>query len=282
VCEEFFCVFFRLFHTLLSVDSIVQSSCAPSFNTLNNANENRTDKMIGRTVLLILAIITGVRFHNQQRINLRTPLPMLVWEIVAQWRQRSPSSSVNNPPLSFATSHSPYFGERPHYFTPPSDMEQYRVRSVSHRGKIKSILSGEDDSSNSHQHHYIPYPNDAPYTFPSIKARTLFTKKPKHLKQVYIASVDPVQRSNIHTGAKLQVPVNQLEERYRTVYSNAERNELQITVNATPEDELRRWEREGLVRKVDTVYNFHNTDGLVSPPLTDTKPKAPIIEVAWE
>lgn len=56
----------------------------------------------------------------------------------------------------------PFFGEKPHYFTPPSDLEQYRMKN---NKKIKSILSSDGE------HHYIPYPNDPPSTFPSIKAR---------------------------------------------------------------------------------------------------------------
>jgi len=236
--------------------------------------------VIVQTILLALAIITGVRVHNQERISLRRPLPSLLWDMVVQWTSFRRGREPSRLPISFSTSHSPYFGERPHYYTPPSDMEQYRLRYVSSNRPIKSILTGEDRTL-SYQHHYIPYPNDAPYTFPAIKARALFTKKPKHVKQVYIASVDPVQRTNLRTGAKLEVPFSQMEERFRTVYSNAERNQLLLTINATNENELRRWEREGLLRRSDKVYNFHHVDGLLSPPLSDVKPKKPILEPSW-
>jgi hypothetical protein len=44
------------------------------------------------------------------------------------------------------------------------DMEQYRIRP---KRKFKSLLTGDDSGD----HHFIPYPNDPPHTFPSIKAR---------------------------------------------------------------------------------------------------------------
>jgi hypothetical protein len=43
-------------------------------------------------------------------------------------------------------------------------MEQYRIRP---KRKFKSLLTGDDSGD----HHFIPYPNDPPHTFPSIKAR---------------------------------------------------------------------------------------------------------------
>ena len=42
-------------------------------------------------------------------------------------------------------------------------MEQYKIRP---KRKFRSILTGDDG-----EHHFIPYPNDPPHTFPSIKAR---------------------------------------------------------------------------------------------------------------
>lgn len=297
--------------------------------------------MIGQTILLALAALLGAQYQRRQRSLSNRPLPLLVWDIVAQWSaakqhqqqqklqklqklqrqqqqlqarkssqgetdenelstsalaQPSSSNTTSGDTLatSFATSHSPHFGERPHYFSPPSDMEQYRMRTSTSKSLSSStggvsqskILSG-DDRSLSYQHHYIPYPNDAPYTFPAIKARALFTKKPRHVKQVYIASVDTMQRSNSRTATAtnarlVQVPpLSQLEDRFRTVYSNAERNQLMITMDATRDHELRKWEREGLLKRVNTTYDFHNVDGLVSPPLSDTRPKAPILEESW-
>jgi len=35
------------------------------------------------------------------------------------------------------------------------------------------------------------------------------------------------------------------------------------------------------LKRVDDVYDFHHVDGLVSPPLTDTKPKTPVLEPSW-
>jgi hypothetical protein len=52
-------------------------------------------------------------------------------------------------------------------------MEQYRIRP---KRKFKSLLTGDDSGD----HHFIPYPNDPPHTFPSIKARAFvkyFSKK---------------------------------------------------------------------------------------------------------
>lgn len=146
-------------------------------------------------------------------------------------------------------------------------MEQYRIRS---RKKVVSLLNGDGE------HHVIPYPNDPPHTFPAIKARQLFTRPPKNLREVYIPEVDPVERTNLRRGAKLTVPLQQLEERYRTVYENAKRNNLEITVNAMPENELREWEKLGY--KHTRTYDFHDLDGLVSPPLEDVSKKEPI----WE
>ncbi|KAL9647774.1 hypothetical protein ABK040_001363 [Willaertia magna] len=118
---------------------------------------------------------------------------------------------------------SPYFGERPHYMTPPSDLEIYR--------KLNNQLNNNKLNT---EHYYIPYPNDPPYTFPAIKARQIFTKSPKKLSEVYIDRIDPLERSNLKIGAKLKVPLNQLEERFRTVYDR--NNQLDITINSNSKD----------------------------------------------
>jgi hypothetical protein len=224
---------------------------------------------IATALVLALSVFFGVRLHNSNIMSLRKPLPMLIWDIIARVKDKKPALKQIPP-------NTPHFGEKPHYFTPPSDMEQFRIRG--RKKPFKSLLMGEVNDQQLQQHVYIPYPNDPPHTFPSIKARALFTKSPKKLHEVYIPSADTVDRSYLQRGAKLRVPFNQLEERFRTVYTNAERNGLNIAVNARDEADLREWERLGYLRQQDEVYDFHNVDGLVSPPLTEIATKAEI----WE
>ncbi len=235
------------------------------------STEATNDDMSGIATALVLAlsVFFGVRLHNSNIISLRKPLPMLIWDIIARVKDKKPALKQIPP-------NTPHFGEKPHYFTPPSDMEQFRIRG--RKKPFKSLLMGEVNDQQLQQHVYIPYPNDPPHTFPSIKARALFTKSPKKLHEVYIPSADTVDRSYLQRGAKLRVPFNQLEERFRTVYTNAERNGLNIAVNARDEADLREWERLGYLRQQDDVYDFHNVDGLVSPPLTEIATKAEI----WE
>ncbi|KAL0485499.1 cysS [Acrasis kona] len=217
-------------------------------------------------IVLALSVLIGIRLHNTNIVRLRKPLPMLIWDVIARVRGDEKQKVKKLPPKL------PYFGEKPHYYTPPSDMEQYRVRGSL---PIKSLLMGSDDNRS---HHFIPYPNDPPHTFPAIKARALFTKSPKKLHEVYIPSADPVDRSNLNRGAKLKVPFNQLEERFRTVYTNADRNNLEITINARDQEELREWEKLGYQQTTDKPYDFHSGDAFRTPPLSDTSIPQPI----WE
>ncbi|KAF0975490.1 hypothetical protein FDP41_005484 [Naegleria fowleri] len=209
------------------------------------------------------------------------------------------STTTTTTTLSTFSLKNPFFGERPHYFMPPSDMEQYR-----RRGRQSQTGSSTQELS----HVYIPYPNDPPHTFPSIKARSLFTKSPNKLSQVYIERIDPVNRSNLRSGAKLKVPLQQLEERFRTVYTNAKDNGLEITMNVKKNlNSQEQFEKLGFYQQQETTtssssqsgggssgggvgtsgtstptsmesvnttnssnhltYDFHHVDGLITPPL---------------
>lgn len=136
------------------------------------------------------------------------------------------------------------------------------------------MLTGEAQDEN---YHVIPYPNDPPHTFPAIKARAIFTKAPKRLREVYVESADPIQRDAIRRGQK--VTLKQLEERYRAVYTNAQESGLDITVNTLPEEEMRNWERN--VQVGEKRYDFHSVDALRAPPLEDVTPKKAIVETMW-
>ena len=91
-----------------------------------------------------------------------------------------------------------------------SDLEQYRLAP----------------SGSSRPHHYIPYPDDPPHTFPAMKARQfrqsvrllalprpvslmvplrLFTRHPRRLAEVYIPSADPLHREALRPGARIKV-----------------------------------------------------------------------------
>ncbi len=171
----------------------------------------------------------------------------------------------------------PLFGERPHYFSPPSDMEQYRITSNTlPQGNVSSkILLGED-TNNTYGHHYIPYPQEAPHTFPAIKARALFTKKPKRFLQIFVDENNSSNSSTLQTGQTIKLPpsisLKQLEERYRIVYDNAKQNAgLDITVKALPKEQLEQLKQKSPSNQL-RVYDFHSTDGLTSPPLISTAP----------
>ncbi|KAG2381957.1 hypothetical protein C9374_005749 [Naegleria lovaniensis] len=210
-------------------------------NQIHDVNTSRTIRGLSPTLftqilILLSSILTGgfryyhsktaIRTNHQRGVLDHTMLSSqegissvaehgtLSTTTLSTTPSSSSSSSSTMTPSNRNAQHNPFFGERPHYFMPPSDMEQYRTRSTSVA-----------------QHFYIPYPNDPPHTFPSIKARSLFTKSPKKLSQVYIERIDPVNRSNLRSGAKLKVPIQQLEERFRTVYTNAKDNGLEITMN---------------------------------------------------
>lgn len=109
-----------------------------------------------------------------------------------------------------------------------------------------------------------------------ILTYSLFTRSPKDLREVYIPSADPLERENSQKGTKLKIPLSQLEERFRGVYSNGERNNLDITINALDNEDMKQWEKKGI--KQLKTYNFHEEDGLKSPQLVDTVKKEPI----WE
>jgi hypothetical protein len=94
---------------------------------------------------------------------------------------------------------------------------------------------------------------------------------------VYIPSADPLERENLIKGAKLKVPISQLEERFRTVYSNAERNNLNITINSKNEKEIGEWEKNFGYSNSKT-YNFHDIEGLKTSTLIDKSEIKPIFE----
>jgi hypothetical protein len=208
---------------------------------------------VANIIVFILSILTGIRIQNNRLTNAKKSLPKLIYSSPDQ------KQSQLIPPT-------PFFGEKPHYFSPPSDQEQYRLSS---NKPIQSILSKSGD------HHVIPYPNDPPHTFPSIKAKSLFTKSPKILRQVYIASADPLERENNTKGTKLKVPLSQLEERFRNVYSKAEKNNLEITINALDPDKLKKWDKDV---KTSRVYDYHHGDSLNVPILYNTRQTKDIIE----
>ncbi|EFC36561.1 predicted protein [Naegleria gruberi] len=216
---------FRYYQTINNNRKSITFNSIPSLQSSNNNNNNN----------LSSSSITSSNVNNQQQQQIRKVLT------------------------------SPYFGERPHYFLPPSDVEQYR-KTISNNSNNSNNSNSNNNNNNIKkqiEHYYIPYPNDPPHTFPSIKARNLFTKSPKKLSQIYIERIDPINRSNLRTGAKLKVPLQQLEERFRTVYSNANENGLEITINSKSD---KPFEKLGHFKN-DHVYDFHSTDGLLSPPL---------------
>ena len=212
--------------------------------TQNKSNS----QFLTQLLLFIVSVLTGFRFYSHQLKQQNTlKASDTAQAIITSSSEKKAITHRTIPPITST----PFFGERPHYFMPPSDMEQVRKRS-----------KHDNDSNNQH---YIPYPNDPPHTFPSIKARSIFTKSPKKLSQVYIERIDPVNRTNLKTGAKLKVPLQQLEERFRTVYTNARDNGLEITINSRHRDE-KSFEKLGYAKK-EQDYDFHNIDGLISPPL---------------
>nr|QRZ58761.1 Gsp-co-occurring protein 11 [Malawimonas jakobiformis] len=196
-----------------------------------------------------IGVFIGARVHMRQSEINKKPLPQLNWDDVEQ---------VAKPPVRKApVGVTPLFGERPHFFTPPSDQEQYQL-----------------DRQDSAEHKFIPYPNDPPHTFPAIKARQLFTKRPKTVRDIYIPSADSVDRANIRPGFKLRVPFQQLEQRFRSVYKQGEDQGTEITVNAATPDTLVRWKRAGLPEVPPRAYDFHGGDALQTPPLTDSTNKS--------
>jgi hypothetical protein len=63
-------------------------------------------------------------------------------------------------------------------------------------------------------------------------------------------------------GAKLKVPLGQLEERFRTVYTNADRNGLELTINALEKKDSRNWEKLGYEKT--KTFDFHDSEGLLT------------------
>jgi hypothetical protein len=72
-------------------------------------------------------------------------------------------------------------------------------------------------------------------------------------------------------GAKLKVPLGQLEERFRTVYTNADRNGLELTINALEKKDLRNWEKLGYEKT--KTFDFHDSEGLLTLPVNPTQQK---------
>eukprot|EP01080_Neovahlkampfia_damariscottae_P003935 gene3935-7145_t len=210
--------------------------------------------MLLSSVLLIISILFGIRLNNKKLTELKKPLPYLIYETIEEVKRRIKPS--------------PYFVIQ-YTIKSSGDQEQYRIRGK--RKPFRSILTGDDSD-----HHVIPYPNDPPHTFPSIKARALFTKSPKDLREVYISDKKSTSNQELKRGAKLKVPLNQLEERFRTVYSNAEKNGLELTVNALEKQQLKNWEKSGYEQT--KTFDFHDVEGLLTLPLTDTIKK----EEIWE
>jgi hypothetical protein len=75
--------------------------------------------------------------------------------------------------------------------------------------------------------------------------------------------------SELKRGAKLKVPLGQLEERFRTVYTNADRNGLELTINALEKKDLRNWEKLGYEKT--KTFDFHDSDLLTLPVANQTK-----------
>ena len=56
--------------------------------------------------MLIISILFGIRLNNKKLTELKKPLPYLIYETIEEIKRRIKPT--------------PYFGEKPHYFTPPS------------------------------------------------------------------------------------------------------------------------------------------------------------------
>jgi hypothetical protein len=67
--------------------------------------------MLLNTALLIASILFGLRWNNKKISELKKPLPYIVYEMVEEVKKRMKNS--------------PYFGEKPHYFTPPSFLKRF-------------------------------------------------------------------------------------------------------------------------------------------------------------
>eukprot|EP00697_Spironema_sp_BW2_P000942 gnl/Spiro4/1128_TR591_c0_g1_i1.p1 gnl/Spiro4/1128_TR591_c0_g1~~gnl/Spiro4/1128_TR591_c0_g1_i1.p1 ORF type:complete len:195 (+),score=26.10 gnl/Spiro4/1128_TR591_c0_g1_i1:67-651(+) len=185
--------------------------------------------LLWAVVVCGVGLFAGLTLHNKRMLLLQTPLPSVVWAALRK---------VVRPPVppSIETASSPFWGERPHYFIPPSDHEQFSLRSRSSKGPA---------------HQFIPYPNDPPHTFPAIKARALFTKRPRRVSNVFVDSPNASAASPADANMPA-VSFPQKEERFRTVYTNAQREGLELLLGAPLGSETR-----GLA-PVSAVYDFHS------------------------
>lgn len=222
--------------------------------------------MLVNVVLFVLSILAGFQAFRKRQRNFLEPIQDVSILISKEGIDDEKLLEFGGTAASIGGN--PYFGESPHYFMPPGDVEQYRIRSE--KKIVKSMLS-EDGGR-----YVIPYPTDPPHTFPSLKVRQLFIRSPRDLKEVHVSI-----GGNLSSGStKLKVPLSQLEERFRTVYSNAEKNNQLEIVMEEPRGLSSKDENLINQKKMRKIYNFHDFDGgLSTSPLVDQTAKAPFFDV---
>ncbi|KAF0852476.1 Type II secretion system (T2SS)-associated protein Gcp11 [Andalucia godoyi] len=219
--------------------------------------------MLIQGIAWIVGALAASQLHSLHNAQLQRPLPPLELGLsttktnmntntntagsgglnaVGEKNYKSPSSS----PASSA-----YFGERPHYFYPPSDVEPYRKRPSSSPSRRRHVV--------------IPYPDDPPHTFPSIKVRQLFTRHPKVIRSVDVR--DGLAKARVAgtpfvsmTAGSRAIPLKAMEDRFRSIMENAKADGLDVVIGhraATPSSDHSSTTMQ--------TYDFHGGAALRSP-----------------